>query len=115
MKRIFGVEDRGLRIIAGRVAVSAGTPSVAYGSGFSVVDVAAGQVKIVFEHPAKSIISAQCTVSQGTDATGYSAKIDARTEATDVTFGIYVADGVDGALADNVDFDFLILVKDVRL
>ncbi len=115
MKRIMAQHDRGLRLIAGRVAVSGGTPSVAAGSGYTVSDVAAGQVKIIFNDPAKSIISAVATPEEGTDATGHSVKVDARTEATDVTFGIYAADGTDGVLVDNVGFHFQIWVKDVRV
>lgn len=101
-----------LRSICGRVAVSGGTPSVSKGNGFTVVDVAAGQVKVVLDRPGRSIISAIATPLETTDATGHSVKVDAVVEASSVTFGIYVADGTDGALVDNVDFYFDIKVQD---
>jgi hypothetical protein len=106
--------ERGMKLrrICGRVDVASGTPSVGVGNGFTVVDTAAGQVKVVLSRPGRSIICALATPVEGTDATGYSVKVDAKTEASDVTFGIYVADGTDGALADDVGFYFDITVKD---
>jgi hypothetical protein len=103
----------GIRMICGRVDVSGGTPSAAVGEDYSVVDAAAGQVKVVLSKPGKSILSAVATPIEGTDATGHSVKVDAKTEASDVTFGVYVADGTDGALVDNVGFYFQIIVKDM--
>lgn len=103
---------RDLRVVCGRVDVSGGTPSVGAGEGFSVSDTAAGQVKITFSNAGRSIVCAIATAIEGTDATGHSVKVDAKTEASDVTFGIYVADGTDGALVDNVAFYFLVVLKD---
>lgn len=105
-------QSRGLRLVAGRVDVVGGVPSAAKGAGFTVADVAAGQVKVVLDEAGKEIISAVATPIEGTDATGHSVKVDAKTEASDVTFGVYVADATDGALVDNVGFYFQILVKD---
>lgn len=105
-------QARGIRIIAGRVDVATGTPSVGAGSGFTVVDTAAGQVQVVFDEPGRSILSAVATAIETTDATGHYVKVDAKTEASSVVFGIYVADGTDGALVDNVGFYFQIIVKD---
>jgi hypothetical protein len=113
MRRPLKVQGQNAaRLICGRVDVSGGSPSAAKGAGFTVVDVAAGQVKIVFDDAAQEILSAVATPIEGTDATGHSVKVDAKTEASDVTFGVYVADGTDGALVDNVAFYFMIVVKD---
>ena len=112
-KLIQGAKDHGWRIVAGRVDVSGGTPSVGAGTGFSVVDTAAGQVKVVFSNPGRSIVSAVANAIQTTDATFHGVKIDAKTEATDVTFAVYVADATDGALVDNVGFYFQCILDDV--
>jgi hypothetical protein len=105
MKRPLLVEgQRGIRAIVGRVAVSGGTPSVGAGAGFSVVDVAPGQVKVVIDKPGKEILYAKAFPIEGTDATGHFAKVDAKTEASDVTFGVYKAGGAAAAIsASNVD------------
>lgn len=106
--------DRGIRIIAGAVAVSGGTPSVVAGSGFTVSDTAAGKVTINITKPGKSLISAVATPRENTDATGYSCKImGSSRSASAVVVGVYVADGTDGAPVDNVGFEFVIIVKDV--
>lgn len=112
-KLVKSEESRGVRQIYGRVDVAGGTPSVAKGSGYTVVDVAPGQVKIALNKAGRSILSALACPLEGTDATGHYAKVDAKTEASDVTFGIYQDDGTDGVLADNVPFYFQIVVSDV--
>jgi len=81
---------RGVRTIVGRVDVSAGTPSVGTGEGFSLVDVAPGQVKIVLTHPGRKILAAWANPLETTDGKSHACKVDAKTEASDVTFGIYV-------------------------
>lgn len=105
--------QRKVRKITGRVDVSGGTPSVGAGAGFSVVDTAPGKVQVVLTKPGRVILGAIATPIEATSATGHSVKVLAKTEATDVTFGIYVADATDGALVDNVGFYFEITVKDV--
>lgn len=103
------------RMIAGRVDVSGGTPSVGAGVGFTVTDVAPGQVRVNFREPGKIIISAVATPFEGTDATGHSVKVDAKVEASSVTFGVYAADGTDGVLVDNVPFYFQVILQDVSI
>lgn len=105
--------SRRVRKICGRVDVAAGTPSVGVGSGFTVTDTAAGQVKVNITKPGKRILCALATPIEGTDATGHSVKVDAKVEASSVTFGIYAADATDGALADDVGFYFEITLSDV--
>lgn len=105
--------QRRVRKISGRVDVAGGTPSVGAGAGFTVTDVAPGQVKINITKPGRSILCALAIPIETTDATAHMVKVDAKTEASDVTFGVYVADGVDGALVDNVPFYFEITLKDV--
>lgn len=100
------------RIIAGRVSVSGGTPSVALGSGFTVTDDAAGKVGIVFSKPGKKLISAIVTPIENTDATAYMAKIMGTPSASGFQAGIYVADATDGALADNISFYFQAILED---
>lgn len=112
-KLVKSEESRGVRQIYGRVDVAGGTPSVGKGSGYTVVDTAAGQVQIVFNKAGRSILSAVACPIEGTDATGHFVKVDAKVEASSVTFGIYVADGVDGALADDVSFYFQVVLSDV--
>lgn len=107
-------QHKGLRMIAGRVDVSGGVPSVGEGAGFSVVDVAAGKVKVVFKESGRKIVSFTASPIEATDTLGHSAKVLARTEASDVTVGIHAADGTDGVLADNVGFYFQALVKDYK-
>lgn len=105
--------QRRVRKIMGRVDVSGGTPSVGVGKGFSVVDTAAGQVEVVLTKPGKEILCVSAIPIQTTDATGHYIKVDAKTEASSVVFGVYEADGTDGVLVDNVGFYFEITVKDV--
>lgn len=112
-KLLKSEEPKGVRFVLGRVDVAGGTPSVAKGSGYTVTDVAPGQVKINFSMPGRQILSAQATPIEGTDATAHMAKVDAKTEATDVTFGIYAADATDGVLVDNVAFYFMIALSDL--
>jgi hypothetical protein len=104
---------RRIRKITGHVAVSGGTPSVAAGSGFTLVDGGAGRVTVVLDRPGRVMLGAIAIPIEATAATGYSAKVLTVTTATSVEFGIYVADGTDGALVDNVGFFFEITVKDV--
>lgn len=112
-KLLQGAESHGVRIIAGRVDVAGGVPSVGVGSGFSVVDTAPGQVQVVFSNPGRRILSAVATAFEGTDATAHMVKVDAKAEATSVTFGVYAADATDGVLADNVPFYFIIVLSDL--
>lgn len=104
--------SRKQRIIAGKVSVSAGTPSVAKGLGFSVADTAAGKVTISFTNPGKNLISAVASPIENTDATGYSAKIMGTPDASSIVVGTYVADATDGALADNISFFFQAILED---
>lgn len=87
----------GIRTICGRVDVSAGTPSVGVGEDFTVVDTAPGQVQVVLSKPGRSILHAEAEPIETTDATGHFAKIDAKVEASSVTFGIYKAGSDAGA------------------
>lgn len=113
INHLLGVANsRNLRVICGRVDVAAGTPSAAVGDGYTVVDTAAGQVQVVFDKPGKSIQCALAIPIETTDATGHFVKVDAKAEATSVTFSTYVADATDGALADNIPFYFLVILKD---
>lgn len=105
-------QPRDSRVVCGRVDVSAGTPSVGVGEDFTVVDTAAGQVQVVFSRPGRSILCALAMPIETTDATGHFMKIDAKVEASSVTFSTYVADGTDGALADNIPFYFFVVLKD---
>ena len=106
---------RKTRRISGRVLVSGGVPSVAEGTGFTVTDTAAGKVTINITRPGRRLLSAVVTPIENTDATGYSAKIMGSPSASSVLVGIYVADGTDGALADDISFFFDICVSDVAL
>lgn len=115
MKWPLSTNFRKQRIIAGRVDVAAGTPTVGVGYGFSVVDTAPGQVQVVLTKPGKIIISAIATPIQTTDATGHYVKVDAKVEASSVTFAVYAADGTDGVLVDDVGFYFNIIVQDVNV
>lgn len=105
--------NRSVRQIIGRVAVASGTPSVAVGEDFSVTDVAAGKVKVTLSKPGRSIIGVSAVPFEATDTTAHFVKVLAKTEASDVTFGVFVADATDGALVDDVGFYFTITVKDV--
>jgi hypothetical protein len=100
------------RIVAGRVAVASGTPSVSQGQGFTVTDTAAGKVTITLQKPAKQLVSAIATPINNTDATGYSCKIMGTPTGTSFVVGIYVADGTDGALVDDIGFYFQAVVQD---
>jgi len=95
-------------MVCGRVDVATGTPTRGAGEGFSIVDVAPGQVRVVFDRPGRSIVSVAATPLEGTDATSHAVKIDAKVEASSVTFATYAA----GALADNIPFYFQIILKD---
>lgn len=106
--------ERGLKVVAGRVAVSGGTPSVADGDGFTVIDVAAGKVRVRLADPGKSILVAVANATDATDATGHYVKVEIE-DYRDVVFRVYVDDGTDGALADNIGFGFVIIAKDTRL
>lgn len=99
-------------IVAGRISVSGGTPSITQGEGFSIADTGAGQVTVTLSRPGSAIVAAVATAIEGTDATAHSVKVDTITSGTSVLFGIYVHDGTDGALVDNVGFSFLIIVKE---
>lgn len=100
------------RIIAGRIAVSGGTPSITKGSGFTIADTAAGKVTVTFSQPGHSLICAVASPVENTDATGYSCKIMGAPSGSSIVVGIYVADGTDGALVDNVGFSFQAILED---
>ncbi len=100
------------RIIAGRVNVSGGTPAIAAGEGYTIADTAAGKVTITFSNPGTTLISAIACPIENTDATGYSAKIMGTPSASSIVVGVYVADGTDGALADNIPFYFQAILQD---
>jgi hypothetical protein len=106
--------ERGVKLIAGRVSVSGGTPAIVDGDGFSIADTAAGKVTITLSDPGKAILAALATSTEATDATAHSVKMEVVSESS-VVARIYVHDGTDGALADNVGFSFLIVAKDTRL
>lgn len=112
-KLVQSAESHGVRMVLGRVDVAGGTPSAAVGSGFSVVDTAAGQVQVVFTDPGKRILSAVATAIETTDATAHSVKVDAKVEASSVTFGIYAHDATDGVLVDDVGFYFQVALSDL--
>ena len=112
-KLIQSQQSHGVRVIAGRVTVSGGTPAVTAGEGFSLTDTGAGQVTVTLSNPGKVTLAAVATPIEGTDATAHMVKVDGITNAESVLFGIYVADATDGALADNVSFSFIIVVSDV--
>lgn len=103
--------ERGLKLVAGSVAVAGGTPSVVDGDGFSVIDVAAGKVRVRLADPGKSILVAVANSSETTDADGYYVKYEIE-DYRDVVFRIY---DEAGALVDNVGFGFIIVAKDARL
>lgn len=105
-------EVKPIRMIAGRINVSSGTPSVVTGSGFTVSDTAAGKVTINFTRPGKACNSIVATPVQSTDATGYSCKIHGAPTGAAAIVSVYVADSTDGALADDVGFCFVALLQD---
>lgn len=100
------------RIVAGRVDVASGTPSVAKGQGFSVADTAAGKVTITFQKPAHQLVSLVATAIEGTDATSHTCKVDGAGDGTSVVVSVYVADATDGALVDDVGFYFVAVLQD---
>lgn len=100
------------RMIHGTVAVSAGTPSVSKGAGYTVVDTAAGKVEIVPDKAGKFMISAIAVPVENTTATGFSCKIMGTPSGSSIIVGIYQADGTDGVLVDNVGFCFQIILQD---
>ena len=110
---VKGIE-RGLKVVAGRIAVAAGTPSVVDGDGFTLTDVAAGKVRVTLADPGKAILSAIGCSTEATDATAHMVKAEVESSSA-VLFRVYVADATDGALVDNVGFSFLIVAKDTRL
>lgn len=115
VKNVKQAKDKSIRKITGRVDVSGGNPSVGAGSGFTLTDGGAGIVTINITKPGRSILGAIAIPIESTEATGHYAKVLAKTEASAVKFGIYVADGTDGALVDNVPFYFEITLKDCRV
>lgn len=100
------------RLVAGRVNVSGGTPSIAQGQGFTVTDTAAGKVTITLQKPGKQLVSVVACPIENTDATGYSCKIMGTPSATSFIVATYVADATDGALADNIPFYFQAIIQD---
>ena len=106
------VRAKAQRLVAGRVDVAAGTPSVAQGQGFTVTDTAAGKVTVTFSKPGHQLVSMIATPIENTDATGYSCKIMGTPTGTSAIVGIYVADATDGALADDVGFYFQAVLQD---
>lgn len=104
--------QRQIRKIMGRVDVSGGTPSVAKGSDYTVVDTAAGEVQVVLTHPGRQTLCIIATPLEATTATGHSVKVISQVDGVSAIFGVYVADATDGALVDDVGFYFEITVKD---
>lgn len=100
------------RVVSGYVTVSAGTPVITRGEGFTIADTAAGKVTITFSRPGKYIVAAVASPIENTDATGYSAKIMGTPSGTSIVVGTYVADATDGALADNIPFSFIAVLQD---
>lgn len=100
-----------LRIVAGLVTVSGGTPAITAGEDFTIADTAAGKVTITLSRPGKAIVSALASCIESTDATGYYAKIMSAS-ASAVVIGTYKDDGTDGVLTDNIPFAFQIMVRD---
>lgn len=100
------------RMIAGRIDVSGGTPSIAQGQGFTIADTAAGKVTITFSKPAKALVCAVASPIEDTDATGHFCKVMGTPSATSVVIATYVADATDGALADNISFYFYAVLQD---
>ena len=98
--------ERGLKAVCGRVAVSGGTPSVVDGDGFTLVDVAAGKVRVTVSDPGKSILTAVANPNGAIDATAYTVDVEVES-STSVLFRVFVVDGTDGALVDNVGFHLL--------
>jgi hypothetical protein len=106
------VRAKAQRIVAGRVDVSAGSPSIAQGQGFTIADTAAGKVTITFSKPGHQLVSMIATPIENTDATGYSCKIMGTPSGSSAVVGVYVADATDGALADNISFFFQAVLQD---
>jgi hypothetical protein len=107
------LRQRSIRKITGRIAVTAGTPSIVQGTGFTIADTAAGKVTVTLTKPGRVLLGAIATPINNTDATAYSVKIMGTPDATSVVFGVYEADATDGALVDNVGFFFELTIKDV--
>lgn len=103
---------RQLRKICGYITNPAGTPAIAQGDGFSLVDNGVGDISINLTRPGRRFISASVLVVETTAATGHSAKLIAAPTASGIRVGTYVADDTDGAPAD-VSFCFEITVSDV--
>jgi len=115
VKNVKQAKDKSIRKLTGRIDISGGTPSVGAGSGFTITDGGAGIVTINITRPGRTILGAIAIPISSTEATGHFAKVLAYTDASSVKFGIYVADGTDGALVDNVPFFFEITLKDCRV
>jgi hypothetical protein len=113
IQRPIQTNVRGSRQIHGRIT-NAGSAVIAAGEGFTAVYNGTGLVTITLTKPSRSLLSAVASVINATTATGHSAKAITVTDLGVVQFGTYVADGVDGALV-NVNFSFIITVKDVSL
>lgn len=106
-------KSRRVRHISGRIDVSGGTPVAVIGSGYSVGDTGAGVVTVTLSRPGREILCVSAIPIESTAATGHYIKVSSKTEASAVVFNIFVADGTDGAPADNVSFYFDIAVRDV--
>lgn len=114
MKHAVKAGERGLKIVPGRVSVAGGTPSIDDGEDFTIVDVAAGKVRVTLSNPGRAIVSAVASSTEATDATAHMVKAEVESSSS-VLFRVYVADATDGALVDNVGFSFIIVAKDTRL
>lgn len=101
-----------IRKIMGRIDVASGTPSVGAGNGFTIADTAAGKVTVTLSRPGRTIVGVSATALQATDTAEHHVKVLSKTEASAVVFGVFVGDGTDGVLADDVSFYFEISVKD---
>ena len=80
-----------IRKIMGRVDVSAGTPSVGAGTGFTVSDTAAGKVTVTLDRPGSTILHAAGWPINSTDTASHQGKVLSKTEASAVVFGIFAA------------------------
>jgi len=113
IQRPIQTNARGIRQIHGRIT-NAGSAVIAAGEGFTAAYDGVGLVTITLTKPSRSLLAALASVINATTATGHFAKVVSVTNLGVIQFATYVADGVDGALAD-VNFSFSITVKDVSL
>lgn len=109
-------QHRKERVIKGRITVSGGTPAIAAGQGFTISDQGAGIVRVTPDKPGKRILGVLATAIEATTTAAHIVKVlsDPTANALYVDFGVYVVDGTDGVLVDNVGFSFQIDTEEVR-